>query len=158
MEIFDMSDMALLLDETTLLLAETPCPVSIAESFFIEKMRVRLTFYSPNDDGWGNQVAWPEVENATEGRTAAADPVILPFGTWIDVPGFGKRRIEDTGTAVKSRKASQGREPVVDLYVEDQEKMRHLSIETPDYMDISVLRDSNLQSGWISQSSGGSQP
>ncbi len=102
-------------------------------------MRVRLTFYTGKDDHWGSRVAWGKVDQAKRGRTAAADPTVFPYGTWIDVPGFGKLRVEDTGTAVKARKASGGKEPVIDIYIEDEDEAERLASSTPDYVEITLL-------------------
>jgi 3D (Asp-Asp-Asp) domain-containing protein len=105
-----------------------------------KKMRVRLTFYSGQDDLWGSRVAWSQVKEAKRGRTVAADPTIFPYGTWIEVPGFGKLRVEDTGTAVKSRKASGGREPVIDVYVGDDKEAWRLASGRPHYVEITFSK------------------
>ncbi|MES2309833.1 MAG: 3D domain-containing protein [Verrucomicrobiota bacterium] len=104
-----------------------------------KKIRVRLTFYSGQDDQWGSQVAWNKVHQASRGRTAAADPNLFPYGTWIHIPGFGVHRIEDTGTAVKARTASGGKDPVIDLYVGEESEVHRLSTTTPEYVDIILL-------------------
>jgi len=36
-----------------------------------------------------------------EGRTAAVDPKVIPFGWWIYIEGYGFRRAEDKGSAIK---------------------------------------------------------
>ena len=36
-----------------------------------------------------------------EGRTIAADKNIFPFQTCLDIPGVGKRIVEDTGSAIR---------------------------------------------------------
>ena len=36
-----------------------------------------------------------------EGRTIAADWTIFPPGTCFEIPGLGKRIVEDTGSAIK---------------------------------------------------------
>jgi 3D (Asp-Asp-Asp) domain-containing protein len=104
-----------------------------------KKVRVRLTFYSGKDDQWGDRVAWKDKLLAKRGRTAAADPLIFPYGTWINIPGFGKHRVEDTGSAVKSRKASYGKDPVIDLYVGDEKEVMRLAAITPEYVEITLL-------------------
>lgn len=100
------------------------------------KMRVRLTFYSGQDDQWGSKVAWRAVPKAERGRTVAADPSILPYGTWLHIPGFGKMRVEDTGTAVKARTASGGQVPVIDVYVGSESEVSRLSNATPEYVSV----------------------
>jgi 3D (Asp-Asp-Asp) domain-containing protein len=101
-------------------------------------MRVRLTFYSGLDDQYGSRVAWRKVREAKRGRTAAADPSVLPFGTWIHIPGLGKLRIEDTGSAVKAKTASRGTVPVIDVYVGNDQDARRLSRTMPDYVEITL--------------------
>ncbi len=104
-----------------------------------KKVRVRLTFYSGKDDQWGSRVAWQEVDEAKRGRTVAADPTVFPYGTWIDIPGFGKHRVEDTGSAVKTRKASGGKDPVIDIYVAEESEVKRLASSTPEYVEITLL-------------------
>jgi 3D (Asp-Asp-Asp) domain-containing protein len=102
-------------------------------------VRVRLTFYSGQDDQWGDRVAWDKVSRAKKGRTVAADPAVFPYGTWLHIPGFGKMRVEDTGTAVKSRAASGGRDPVIDVYVGEESEVNRLSASLPEYVEVKLL-------------------
>ena len=104
-----------------------------------EKVPVRLTFYSGKDDQWGSRVAWDKVKRAERGRTVAADPALFPYGTWIHIPGFGDHRVEDTGTAVKSRKASAGKDPVIDIYVGEESEVLRLTNSVPEYVEITLL-------------------
>lgn len=104
-----------------------------------KKVRVRITFYSGQDDKWGSKVAWNKVEQAKRGRTVAADPTVFPYGTWIDIPGFGKHRVEDTGSAVKTRKASGGTDPIIDIYVAHESEVARLAKLTPAYVEITLL-------------------
>jgi len=103
------------------------------------RIRVRLTFYSGQDDQWGDRVAWNQVARAKKGRTVAADPTIFPYGTWLHIPGFGDMRVEDTGSAVKARVASQGRDPVIDVYVAEESEVNRLSSSLPEYVEIMRL-------------------
>ncbi len=41
---------------------------------------------------------------AEEGRTIAADTSRYPFGTVIDVPGYGMGRVEDRGSAIQGER------------------------------------------------------
>jgi 3D (Asp-Asp-Asp) domain-containing protein len=112
---------------------------SVAQKGLVpRKMRVRLTFYSGQDDQWGSRVAWQAVPKAKRGRTVAADPSILPYGTWVHIPGFGKMRVEDTGTAVKARTASGGQIPVIDVYVGSESEVSRLSNATPEYVSVLI--------------------
>lgn len=90
--------------------------------------RARTTVYNPNEDKWGYQTATGV--RSQEGHTVAVDPTVIPYGRyiqllnedgtpWNDPSGnFGIRKAVDTGSAVKSRKASGGKEPVIDLFFE----------------------------------------
>lgn len=113
-----------------------------------KKVRVRLTFYSGQDDQWGSRVAWDKVVQARLGRTVAADPTLFPYGTWIHIPGFGKRRVEDTGTAVKARTASASGEPVIDVYVGSEAEVARLAACMPEYVEILPLAASKSR-GWF---------
>jgi 3D (Asp-Asp-Asp) domain-containing protein len=35
--------------------------------------------------------------------TVAADPAVFPFGTRLEIPGYGTGVVEDTGGAIKGR-------------------------------------------------------
>lgn len=104
-----------------------------------QKVRVRLTFYSGQDDQWGDRVAWEKVRRAKKGRTVAADPAVFPYGTWLHIPGFGDMRVEDTGSAVKARVASGGKDPVVDVYVAEEKEVNRLSSILPEYVEVNLL-------------------
>lgn len=56
-----------------------------------------------------------------EGVSAAVDPVIIPYLSRIDIPYIGTRFAVDTGGAVKARKASGGRRPIIDVYFEKKQ-------------------------------------
>jgi hypothetical protein len=47
--------------------------------------------------------------------------------------------VEDTGSAVKSRKASGGKHPIIDIYTGDHEEAWRLASQTPAYVEILVL-------------------
>jgi len=47
---------------------------------------------------------------ATPGRTIAVDPNIIPLGWWVYIEGFGFRRAEDIGGAVKGN--------IIDIFVD----------------------------------------
>jgi 3D (Asp-Asp-Asp) domain-containing protein len=52
--------------------------------------------------------------HAVQGRTAAADPSVWGIGTCLDVPGVGRREVEDTGAAMVGRR--------LDIYFESHEE------------------------------------
>lgn len=69
---------------------------------------VTLTAYTPagggkdpDSPGYGRTATGVK---ATEGRTIAVDPNVIPLGWWVYIEGVGYRRAEDTGGAVKGNK------------------------------------------------------
>lgn len=56
---------------------------------------------SKGDPGYGVTSSGTKVQ---EGRTIAVDPKVIPMGWWVYIEGFGFRRAEDTGGAVKGKK------------------------------------------------------
>jgi len=51
-----------------------------------------------------------------EGRTIAVDPDVIPLGWWVYIEGFGFRRAEDTGSAVKGK--------IIDIYFDSEETVK----------------------------------
>ena len=94
------------------------------------KVRVRVTYYSPEGCKWGDRVACQKTKRAREGVTVAADPKKYPYGTKVFIPalkgliGDGNFIVQDTGGAVKSMKASKGKADIIDVYVTTNAKIR----------------------------------
>lgn len=85
------------------------------------QLAVHLTVYWSK--GSGTDI-WSAAKMSSTGRvlaqgvSAAVDPVIIPYLSRLEIPYAGTRFAVDTGGAVKSRKASGGRRPIVDIYFE----------------------------------------
>ena len=73
-----------------------------------------------------------------EGVSAAVDPTIIPYLSKIDFPDIGTRYATDTGGAVKSRKASGGREPVVDVFFTTRESALAFARSTPSFVTVKI--------------------
>jgi uncharacterized protein YabE (DUF348 family) len=71
---------------------------------------VTLTAYSAGVASTGKSAGHPQYgltasgTRVTEGRTIAVDPTVIPMGWWVYIDGFGFRRAEDIGSAVKGNK------------------------------------------------------
>ena len=81
---------------------------------------VTLTAYDAGFNSTGKTEDHPQYgmtftgTTVEEGRTVAVDPNVIPLGWWIYIEGYGFRKAEDTGSAVKGKK--------VDIYVETEEE------------------------------------
>lgn len=92
--------------------------------------RARITVYDNHEDQYGSQSAAVNPltgkARSQEGVTIAVDPAVIPYGSQVRIPklaqfsanGDGIFYAHDTGGAVKSRQASGGTDPVIDVYVE----------------------------------------
>jgi len=80
---------------------------------------VTLTAYSAGPDSTGKDENHPQYgitytgTTVTEGRTIAVDKNVIPLGWWVYIEGFGFRRAEDIGGAVKGNK--------IDIYFDNAE-------------------------------------
>lgn len=80
---------------------------------------VTLTAYSAGPDSTGKDEDHPQYgitytgTTVTEGRTIAVDKNVIPLGWWVYIEGFGFRRAEDIGGAVKGNK--------IDIYFDKAE-------------------------------------
>ncbi|MCQ4088947.1 ubiquitin-like domain-containing protein [Saccharibacillus sp. JS10] len=63
---------------------------------------VAATAYSSQQPGMGTRTA--SGTTVTEGRTIAVDPNVIPLGWWVYIEGYGYRKAEDTGSAIKGKK------------------------------------------------------
>ncbi|MDP5276935.1 3D domain-containing protein [Chengkuizengella axinellae] len=80
---------------------------------------VKLTAYDAGFNSTGKTEDHPQYgitytgTTVKEGHTVAVDPNVIPLGWWIYIEGYGFRRAEDIGSAVKGKK--------VDIYFEDED-------------------------------------
>jgi hypothetical protein len=92
--------------------------------------KARITFYNAHEDKFGARTACGG--KARQGRTIAAESG-FSFGTWVRLPalrrwlGCDKFVVEDRGTAVERRKASQGRMPVFDVFIGNRRLYKQLA-------------------------------
>jgi 3D (Asp-Asp-Asp) domain-containing protein len=73
---------------------------------------------NPGDKGYGITRSGTTVK---EGRTIAADWLLLPKNSVVYIEGYGIRVVEDTGSAINGKD--------IDIYIEDLETARQLGVK-----------------------------
>ncbi len=116
-----------------------------------ETILVCVTFYypDPKEGGWANAIGGKLVRD----QSCAVDPKRFPYGTHVHVVGFGDRIADDTGSAVKSRRAALRRSwdaynfgriskelfyqfrdaPVIDVFMPTKEEAVWFSRNNPEF-------------------------
>jgi 3D (Asp-Asp-Asp) domain-containing protein len=75
------------------------------------------------------------------GKTIAVDPKIIPYGSKVIIPQMGKTYIaQNTGPAVVSKKASKGKNIVVDIYCKTKAEADAYIKKYPMYMKIKIIK------------------
>jgi|GEM_PF-2423761 len=82
---------------------------------YVNKFDAVVTFYTAYEESTNKTPNHPAFGITASGRkvkqgVTAACPPHIPLGTWIEIEGFGKRRCDDRGGAIKGNK--------IDIYVE----------------------------------------
>ena len=100
-----------------------------AKKIDVKKIKVRITGYWPGEDEWSSRYQSSTGTRLRAGRHCAVDPDIIPLWSKIRVMG-GKREwvAVDTGTAVKSKKASGGKLPVVDVFAASEKQFNAMRL------------------------------
>ena len=82
-----------------------------------KRIKVRITGYWPGEDEWSSRYQSSTGTRLRAGRHCAVDPDIIPLWSKIKIINCKREWVAvDTGTAVKSKKASGGRLPVIDVF------------------------------------------
>jgi 3D (Asp-Asp-Asp) domain-containing protein len=82
-----------------------------------KRIKVRITGYWPGEDEWSSRYQSSTGTKLRAGRHCAVDPDIIPLWSKIKIINCKREWVAvDTGTAVKSKKASGGRLPVIDVF------------------------------------------
>ncbi len=111
------------------------------------RLTARVTFYEPRSCPYGNVTSTGRY--ATEGVTVAVDPKVIPYGSRVRIReldglvGDGWFIAQDTGSAVKSRKASRrwgSRAPVIDVYIASPRRLRQVEKAAPMFCLVEVHR------------------
>jgi len=95
----------------------------------VKKIKVRITGYWPGEDEWSSRYQSSTGTRLRAGRHCAVDPDIIPLWSKIRILN-GKREwvAVDTGTAVKSKKASGGKLPVIDVFAASEKQFNAMRL------------------------------
>ena len=94
-----------------------------------KKIKVRITGYWPGEDEWSSRYQSSTGTRLRAGRHCAVDPDIIPLGRKIRLIGTAwEWKAVDTGSAVKSKKASRGKLPVVDVFAASEKQFNWMRL------------------------------
>jgi 3D (Asp-Asp-Asp) domain-containing protein len=110
----------------------------------VEKtVKVRLTTYwakgGETDKDSANKRSYTGA-TLKEGVSVAVDPRLIPFFKRLYIPNLGVRVAHDTGTAVKCKKASGGKLPVIDVFFEKKKDAMLFAYNNPKIVTVSVYK------------------
>jgi 3D (Asp-Asp-Asp) domain-containing protein len=118
----------------------TSCGGGIKYAARTKCQEVRLTAYSRYEDHWTARGLTSTGKPLISYKTAAADPRDFPYGTVVHIKELKlKVTINDTGSALKSRKAARmlGKNvPVIDLYIASASEMRKFANSNPHFVTV----------------------
>jgi 3D (Asp-Asp-Asp) domain-containing protein len=101
----------------------------VAKKIDVKKIKVRITGYWPGEDEWSSRYQSSTGTRLRAGRHCAVDPDIIPLGRKIRLIGTAwEWKAVDTGTAVKSKKASRGKLPVVDVFAASEKQFNWMRL------------------------------
>lgn len=108
-----------------------------------KKIKARLTVYWAKGEGTDSDTARKRSSSGTrlrEGVSVAVDPRLIPFYKRLYIPNLGIRVAHDTGTAVKQKKASGGKLPVIDVFFEKKKDALRFAYNNPKIVTVSVYK------------------
>jgi 3D (Asp-Asp-Asp) domain-containing protein len=108
-----------------------------------KKIKARLTVYWAKGGGTDSDTARKKSSSGTrlrEGVSVAVDPRLIPFYKRLYIPNLGIRVAHDTGTAVKQKKASAGKLPVIDIFFEKKRDAMRFAYNNPKIVTVSVYK------------------
>lgn len=95
----------------------------------------RVTYY------WTHHDTTSTGAKPRAGRTIAVDPKIIPYGSRVAIYQMDKNYVaENTGPAVVSKKASNGKTIVVDIYCKTKAEADAYIKKYPQYMKIKIIK------------------
>jgi 3D (Asp-Asp-Asp) domain-containing protein len=109
-----------------------------AKKIDVKKIKVRITGYWPGEDEWSSRYQSSTGTKLRAGRHCAVDPDIIPLWSKIRVIGAKREWVAvDTGTAVKSKKASGGKLPVIDVFAASEKQFNAMRLPKVTMVEIS---------------------
>ena len=94
-----------------------------------KKIKVRITGYWPGEDEWSSRYQSSTGTRLKAGRHCAVDPDIIPLGRKVRLIGTAwEWKAVDTGTAVKTKKASRGKLPIVDVFAASEAQFKAMRL------------------------------
>ena len=109
-----------------------------AKKIDVKKIKVRITGYWPGEDEWSSRYQSSTGTRLRAGRHCAVDPDIIPLWSRIRVIGAKREWVAvDTGTAVKSKKASGGKLPVIDVFAASEKQFNAMRLPKVAMVEIS---------------------
>jgi len=103
---------------------------------------VRLTVYwakGGNTDYYSSKKKSSTGYTLKQGESIAVDPRIIPYRKEVIIPNVGLVKAVDTGTAVKQKKASNGKLPVIDVFFENKKDAITFANRYPKVVKVAVL-------------------
>jgi 3D (Asp-Asp-Asp) domain-containing protein len=76
-----------------------------------------------------------------QGESIAVDPRIIPYTKEVIIPNVGLVKAVDTGTAVKEKKASNGKLPVIDIFFENKKDAMSFAYNNPKVVKVAILNN-----------------
>jgi len=105
-------------------------------------LTVRLTVYwarGGETDGDSARKKSSTGYTLKQGESIAVDPRIIPYTKEVIIPNVGLVKAVDTGTAVKEKRASAGKLPVIDVFFENKKDAILFANRYPKIVKVAVL-------------------
>lgn len=105
-------------------------------------MTVRLTVYwakGGNTDRNSARMKSSTGYTLKQGESIAVDPRIIPYAREVIIPNVGLVKAVDTGTAVKEKRASRGKLPVIDVFFTHKKDAILFANRYPKVVKVAVL-------------------
>lgn len=105
-------------------------------------MTVRLTVYwakGGDTDGYSAKMKSSTGYTLKQGESIAVDPKIIPYRKEVLIPNIGLVKAVDTGTAVRQKKASGGKLPVIDVFFLHKKDAIKFANSNPKIVKVAVI-------------------